>query len=212
MTFSDDEESGDHESPRQVSSRELGCGWDMTPEEFEDLAAELLEGVMGEADRFEIDRHTVLRAADGKYNIDATVRFEFGGLAFLVLVEAKRHKNPIKRELVAVLHQKMQSVGAQKAIMVSTTTFQSGAVEFAQAHGIALATVVGRRLYLETKADPNRPSLGRGSAGRPNFGIPALVAHLVAPGPDEGSADVTLVGTERLGYLINVAFPEGRPL
>ena len=30
------------------------------------------------------------------------------------------HKNPIKRETVQVLHQKLQSVGAQKGVLVST--------------------------------------------------------------------------------------------
>jgi Restriction endonuclease len=201
-----------NEDAQHLSSPGRVHGWDMTPEEFEDLAAGLLEEVMGEADKFEIERHTVLRTADGKYDIDATVRFELGGLAFLVLVEAKRHKNPIKRKLVAVLHQKMQSVGAQKAIRVSATAFQSGAVEFAQAHGIALATVAGRRLNLETKADPNHPSPGRGSTDRSDTSIPALVAQLVAPKPSEGSSEVTLLGTERLDYLVNAVFPDIRTL
>jgi hypothetical protein len=38
---------------------------------------------------------------------------------FLMLVEAKRHKNPIKRELVQVLHSKLRSVGAHKAAMIA---------------------------------------------------------------------------------------------
>ncbi len=183
--------------------------WDMTPEEFEDLTAQLLEEVMGEADKFEIERHTVLRTVEGSYDIDATVRFELGGLAFLILVEAKRHKNPIKRELVAVLHQKMQSIGAQKAVLVSTTTFQSGAIQFARAHGIALVTVVGSRLCWETKADPAHPSPGRKPPGRSNAALPALVARVVAPELD-GLVEITLVGTERLGYLVDSVFPEMR--
>jgi hypothetical protein len=35
-------------------------------------------------------------------NFDATVRYELAGMAFLTLVEAKLHKNPIKRETVQV--------------------------------------------------------------------------------------------------------------
>jgi hypothetical protein len=180
--------------------------WDITPEEFEELTAGLLQEAMGEADGFKIERHTVLPAADGTYDIDATVRFEVGGIAFLVLVEAKRHKNPIKRELVTALHQKMQSTGAQKGILVSTAAFQSGAIDFAQAHGIALATVVSGRLHLESKADPShRACLGRGAAAP---GIPALVARLVGLTPGAELMEPELFGTERLGYLISTVFPD----
>jgi hypothetical protein len=54
--------------------------------------------------------HEVAQGLDGTYDFDATVRYELAGMAFLVLVEAKLHKNAIKCEVIQVLYQKPQSV------------------------------------------------------------------------------------------------------
>lgn len=80
-----------------------------------------------------------------------TIRYRFAGLAFLVVVEAKLHRNPIKRELVQVLHQKINSVGAHKGAMVATSPYQADAVEFAVAHGIALVNVTESRFVFTTR-------------------------------------------------------------
>jgi restriction system protein len=94
-------------------------------------------------------------AADGGYEFDITCRFSGLGADFLVLVECKRHKNRIKREHVQALFSKMQSVGAQKAIMCTTSGFQAGAVVFARSHGIALVQVAdGRTSWATRDASP----------------------------------------------------------
>ena len=54
-------------------------------------------------------------------------------MEFLIVVEAKKHRYPIKRELVQVLHSKIQSVGAHKGVMVSTAPYQNGALDSATA-------------------------------------------------------------------------------
>lgn len=79
------------------------------------------------------------------------MRFKvLGGVQFKTLVECKKHKNPIKRELVQALHQKQQSLGANKAILVSTSAFQDGAIEFARVHGIALVRLIsGVAMYIQ---------------------------------------------------------------
>jgi hypothetical protein len=79
---------------------------------------------------------------DGTYVIDVTVRFRLAGMDFLVLFECKRHKSPVKREHVMVLHAKLQSTGAQKGVVVAASGFQSGALQYAQAHGIACVRLV----------------------------------------------------------------------
>ena len=79
-----------------------------------------------------------ISAADGDYTFDVTVRFRNVTGDHLVLIECKRHRRKLERELVMVLHSKLQSVGAQKGMLFSTAGFQSGAVEYAQQHGIAL--------------------------------------------------------------------------
>jgi restriction system protein len=61
---------------------------------------------------------------------------------FLILFECKRHKDPVKRSDVQVLLAKLQSTGAQKGVVVAVTGFQSGALEFAKAHGIACIRLV----------------------------------------------------------------------
>ena len=111
-----------------------------------------LLGAAGSAvDDLAVTVHEKILGADGAYDFDATVRYRFAGMAFLVVVEAKLHRNPIKRELVQVLHQKILSVGAHKGVMVATSAYQTGAVEFAKAHGIALVTVTESRFVFATR-------------------------------------------------------------
>lgn len=75
-----------------------------------------------------------------------------------MLVECKKHKNPIKRELVQALHQKQLSLGANKAILVSTSAFQEGAIKFARAHGIALVKLIsGIAMYIQGSGQRSAP-------------------------------------------------------
>jgi restriction system protein len=132
---------------------------DITPEEYELQVKMWLESVAGELDSFSANHREVLSSADGEYEIDVVVRFKaLGGVQFKALVECKKHKSPIKRELVQALHQKQQSVGANKALLVSTSDFQSGAVEFAKAHGIALIRLLsGVAMYIQGSKNNDAP-------------------------------------------------------
>ncbi|GAA4337662.1 hypothetical protein GCM10023144_33680 [Pigmentiphaga soli] len=123
----------------------------ITPEEYELQVKMWLESVGHELDSFSAAHREILSGADGEYEIDVVVRFKaLGGVQFKTLVECKKHKNPIKRELVQALHQKQLSLGANKAILVSTSAFQEGAVEFARAHGIALVRLIsGVAMYIQ---------------------------------------------------------------
>lgn len=133
----------------------------ITPREFEEfVAGELLGAAGSEVDELTVTVHEKIVGADGAYDFDATVRYRFAGLDFLVVVEAKLHRNPVKREMVQVLQQKMHSVGAHKGVMVATSPYQAGAVEFAKAHGIALVTVTESRFVFATRntATGTRPT------------------------------------------------------
>jgi Restriction endonuclease len=133
----------------------------ITPGEFEEfVAGELLGAAGSEVDDLAVTVHEKIIGTDGAYDFDATVRYRFAGMAFLVVVEAKLHRNPIKRELVQILHQKIHSVGAHKGVMVATSPYQTGAVEFAKAHGIALVTVTESRFVFATRniATRTRPT------------------------------------------------------
>ncbi|WP_328583601.1 restriction endonuclease [Streptomyces sp. NBC_00370] len=165
---------------------------DITPAQFEQFVVELLRSMHPAGVDLQVALHETVHGMDGDYDMDTTVRYELLGMDFLVLVEAKHHTHPIKRELVQVLHHKLTSVGAHKALMVSTAPYQKGALVFAQAHGIALMTVTEGRYTFETKSTDTAPVMTRQEA-RDRFGVPSFVAHLYTPGQDAGSTRVQLV-------------------
>lgn len=180
---------------------------DITPAEFEAFVAEILglvsttvEGVIGRLrDRIE--------GVDGTYIFDATVRYRFGGADYLTVIEAKMHKNPIKRDQVQTLHSKLLSVGAQKALMISTARYQRGALEFAKGHGIALVSLTEGRFIYETRAASPAPTLSREQA-KERFGLPTFVAHAYGPGDSPGSTTSTLISTERPEHITALLLPE----
>jgi hypothetical protein len=173
---------------------------EITPEEFEGWVAELYGIVASGPVDLQVTPHEVVVGTDGTYDFDATVRFELAGMAFLVLVEAKRHKNPIRRELVASLHSKLLSTGAQNGVMFSTAPFQSGAIGFATVHGIALVQVTEGRFTFGTKSRDRPPALSREEAAQ-HFGIPTFAGHAVSVG-DDGSTHFTMVSSEHPDYLV----------
>ncbi len=95
-------------------------------------------------------------ASDGNYQIDIYAEFTALEVKFKVLCECKKYKNKVNREKVAVLHRKLDSIGAQKGIMISTGGYQSGAIEYAKEHGIALIIVKDYHFeFLSHSSDPN---------------------------------------------------------
>lgn len=114
----------------------------LSPEEFEAEVETLLLRAGFGLPEFKVQRLEKIQASDGVYEIDVTARFEVLGVSFLVLIECKNHKNPIKREVVQVLYDRLRAVGAHKGMIFSTAKFQKGAIEFARAHNIALLQIV----------------------------------------------------------------------
>ncbi len=93
-----------------------------------------------------------IAGAGGEYAFDVVVRFSrFGGAEFTVLVEWKRHRDAVKRDLVLILDRKLMDVEAHKGMMFSTSGFQKGAIEFASQNGIALLTFRDGRAIYETR-------------------------------------------------------------
>jgi hypothetical protein len=146
---------------------------DITPAEFESFVAAMFRSAEPGIDSFRVASHEVISGTDGTFDFDATVRYRLLGMEFLVVVEAKRHSNPIKRELLQVLHSKALSVGAHKAVLVSTARFQRGAIEFATTHGIALVAVAEGRFTFETRGATPIPTLSPEQAAA--YGVPTFV-------------------------------------
>ena len=128
----------------------------ITPKEFEQTVHAWFESFADELNSFDaehLEKHT---GGDGDYEIDVTVRFTaFGGASFLVLCECKKYSNPIERGLVQILNDKRRSLNAQKAMMVSTAPYQSGAKKYAKTNNIALVEVKnGGLAYISACAGP----------------------------------------------------------
>jgi hypothetical protein len=183
---------------------------DITPGEFEEFVAQLLGSANSLVEDLTVTLHEKVEGFDGAYDFDATVRYHLAGMSFLVLVEAKRHKNPIKRELVQVLHHKVQSVGGHKGIMISTAPYQIGALKFARVHGIALVTVTEGRFTFETR-NMAKSAMSREEASE-RYQVPIFVGQYYGPGGTRDSTRVWRLSSGDEGYPQYVAdFLLGRP-
>jgi restriction system protein len=133
---------------------------DISPADFEKLVHDWLRLAAGNLHQQITMQHLgVTHGEGGEYRIDVLATFSvFSGAEFMVLVECKHQKRPVERDDVMVLESKLRDVHAQKAMLFSTSGFQSGALEFACAKHVAtIAVVEGRWLY-ETRASGDAPS------------------------------------------------------
>ena len=120
----------------------------ITPTQFEIIC---LETVKAYAEReglkdFKINHDKKIETYDSTYQIDVFAEYTALGCNHKVIIECKHHAGNIKRALVTDLYTKMQSIGAQKGILISTSGFQRDAVKFAKVHGIALWQVFDNRI------------------------------------------------------------------
>lgn len=130
---------------------------DLTPEQFEEAVHNIINRIGGTLTDFTVQRRERIAVADGTYEIDVSARFEALGASFLVLIECKHHKAPVKRDHVQILYDRLRTVGAQKGILFSTSRFQAGTVKYAKQHGIALVHVAdGSFNYIVKAAGDNR--------------------------------------------------------
>lgn len=176
---------------------------DMSAARFEEFVVGLFSAVSDRVTDMRVTLHEKITGVDGTYDFDATVRFTLGAMDFLVLVEAKKHGSPIKRELVQIFHSKILSVGAHKGAMISTAPYQSGALKFAKTHGIAVATVTEGRFTFEAKSVEQAPQLTREEASA-RYGLPAFVAHSYTAGDTPTSTNITLLSAEHPDYILEV--------
>ena len=113
---------------------------EISPLEFEEFCLETLKAYAIEENlqSFEIKHNQKVETPDSTYQIDVLAEYKALGCKHIVVVECKKHSRSIERAVVAELHAKLQSIGAQKGILISTSGFQSDAVKYANVHGIAL--------------------------------------------------------------------------
>lgn len=116
--------------------------------EFEHFCLETLSAYASQEglQNFVIKHNQKVNASDSTYQIDVLAEYTALGCKNTVIIECKKHSRSIERSVVAELHAKLQSIGAQKGILISTSGFQSDAVKFANAHGIALWQICDRTI------------------------------------------------------------------
>ncbi len=116
----------------------------ISPRDFEVFCMNTLEAYAERENLqdFRIAHDQKITADDGTYQIDVLAEYTALGSRHKVIVECKKQSRSVEREIVAALDRKLQSLGAQKGILISTSGFQSGATLYAKKHGIALWQVV----------------------------------------------------------------------
>lgn len=72
---------------------------------------------------------------------DVTIRFKQGLYSYLTLIECKKYKKPISVDKVDSFVTKSRDANASKAIIISSSGFQSGCIEVARRHNIELLTL-----------------------------------------------------------------------
>lgn len=125
---------------------------DITPTQFEKQVCSWFKAAGHEIKHLQVEHDQKLSTYDGDYQIDVYAEFEHFGGTFKVLVECKKHNNAIKRDVVQLLHAKLQSTGCHKGFIFATTGFQSGAIKYATEHSIALVRVFEGEAIYETKS------------------------------------------------------------
>lgn len=126
---------------------------DVTPAEYEQQVVEWLRATGVSLMRFDVRHLEHLRGAGGDYEFDAVAEFSIlEGARVALLIECKRYSKPVEREKLLALWAKLQDVKAHKALIFSTSGFQSGALEYASAYGIATVTFIEGKALYQTRA------------------------------------------------------------
>lgn len=120
----------------------------ISPVEFEKYCYEILKAYAENENLndFNISYNKKIGSHDGIYQIDIYAEFTAMSVKFKVIAECKRYTYPIEREKIVILADKVQSLGAQKGIFISTSGFQSGAVKYAKEHGITLLQIFDKNI------------------------------------------------------------------
>lgn len=176
---------------------------DITPKEFEQYVKDWFDSEGVALKSYKSIINSSASADDGVYEIDIDITYNTFGVEFRVLVECKRHSANIKREVLQVLHQKIQSIGAHKAIICATSGFQSGALEYAKKHGIACIEVAASRMLVQTRSDDREPV---SQEYCDFFGIPKISGYLNELGID-GTIHCSIVDKKHLAYIEKILKP-----
>ncbi|HQX50797.1 MAG TPA: restriction endonuclease [Planctomycetaceae bacterium] len=166
----------------------------ITPNAYERQVVDWLRHAGSGLKDFRVDHLVHRTGAGGEYEFDGVAEFTlFDGAKIIVLVECKRYKEPVKRDVVLIMHAKLHDVGAHKGMIFSTSGFQRGALAYASMHGIATVTFIEGKLLYETR------SAGPSDDPPSWLNLPAFAGLFLAE--EEGKIAVSTIDGEHLDVL-----------
>lgn len=129
-----------------------------TSQDYETFVQRVVESLVG-VDVFHAKEYEG-RITGRKIKVDVSFLLKIaGGADLLVLVECKRYNCRVPVDDVEEFHSKLDDIGAQKGILVTTLGFQKGAIKAARGRRIALALLTqepqpGEVSYIVNRAGP----------------------------------------------------------
>lgn len=101
---------------------------DITPTEFEIFCMDTLKAYAEkeELKEFKIEHNKKIETYDSTYQIDVFAEYIAFGCNHKVIIECKHQRNSIKRSIVTELYTKIQSMGAQKGILIFNSWLSKG--------------------------------------------------------------------------------------
>ncbi|HEY9872163.1 MAG TPA: restriction endonuclease [Candidatus Obscuribacterales bacterium] len=101
------------------------------------LQSRLIENIPGKD--LEIQQNAHYKGKSGyEHRIGLSALMKIAGVKFLILVECKNHSRLVEASEVLEFASRLDDIGAQKGIIVTTRGFHSGALQVAKSKGIAL--------------------------------------------------------------------------
>jgi len=130
----------------------------ISPLEFEKFCFEILNAYAEEEklNSFEITHNKKMQLDDENYQIDIYAEYIALSVKMKVIVECKHLKRPVERKEVILLIDKVHSLAAHKGILISSSGFQSGAIERAIKDGIALLQIIDKNIMHITASLPKK--------------------------------------------------------
>lgn len=125
---------------------------EMTPTEFEKYSLHILSEQVRSIANCTIQHNKIIEVDDGNYQIDGYIEFEMMGVNYKTLLECKHYKSSISRAKVEVLYDRLRACGANKGVIISSSNFQSGAIQYASKHNIALIQLTDSGSRYETRS------------------------------------------------------------
>ena len=118
-----------------------------TSREYELIVHNLIKQEMSGLDGIEfidIKHNKKMTGLSGyTHQIDVSYRFRVWKIEMLVIVECKQYKGKVGINDLLEFRSRIDDLRAQKGLFVTTKGFQSGAIEYAEANGIALLIAKG---------------------------------------------------------------------